>query len=61
MPNPIPNPGEEQQDFINRCMADPDATSQYPDEGDRKTFCELQWTEGSPGAMEEENKEDIKE
>lgn len=49
MPLPIPNADESHDDFMNRCVADPDATSEYPDEVERTEVCQIQWDSAAGG------------
>lgn len=49
MPLPIPTDGEGHDDFIDRCMADPDMLAEYDDDDQRAAVCLSQW-EGGKGA-----------
>ncbi len=53
---PKPNPDEAHDDFIHRCMGDPEANDSFPDSDQRMAFCQSQWdrrNENSrPGKME---------
>jgi len=39
MPIPEPNPGEQEKEFIQRCMIDEKMKSEYPDTDQRYTVC----------------------
>lgn len=41
MPTPIK--GENKNDFIDRCMGDPEANNSFPDSKQRYAFCNSQW------------------
>jgi len=43
MPIPTPREGEERSDFLNRCMADPIARSEFTDAVQRMAVCITQW------------------
>lgn len=43
MPIPQPKSGENQDDFISRCMGDDFMNSEYPDEDQRFAICNNQW------------------
>lgn len=45
MPIPTPNQGEEQKDFISRCMGDEVMVKDYPDAKQRSAICYKQWNE----------------
>ena len=49
---PTPNAGEQQDDFIGRCMADSEAKDSFPEADQRAAFCHAQWErkdqEGTP-------------
>lgn len=40
---PDPKPNEREDDFIRRCMADPEANSTFSDPAQRYAFCQSQW------------------
>lgn len=40
---PTPNQNESHDDFIDRCMGDDEAVADYPDDDQRRAFCETQW------------------
>lgn len=42
MPIPKPQPNENRGDFLNRCMANPTMTSEFPDESQRYAVCTAQ-------------------
>ncbi len=42
MPIPIPNQGEKEKEFIQRCMTDDKMVSEYPDTDQRYTVCRTQ-------------------
>ena len=50
MPLPKPEPDEEHDDFIDRCMGDDQTNEDFPDPGQRRAVCETQWEEGQEGA-----------
>jgi len=43
MPIPKPREGEEEQDFISRCMGDNVMVEEYPDQEQRSATCYQQW------------------
>lgn len=45
MPLPKPHSGESQDDFISRCMGDPTAMEDFPDQEQRLAVCFRQWRE----------------
>ena len=45
MPLPTPREGEEQDDFLSRCMADEEANSTFPEQEQRAAVCFRQWRE----------------
>lgn len=45
MPLPKPQPDEEKDDFIIRCMGDDTMVEEYPEEDQRRAVCETQWEE----------------
>lgn len=42
---PEPNEGESREDFMHRCMADPEQRSSFPDEEQCAAVCESKWTQ----------------
>lgn len=46
MPLPRPNKGEKQDDFIDRCMANPTVKDEFPDNDQRLAVCFSQWKKG---------------
>ncbi len=47
MPLPTPKPGEDQSAFISRCMANPTARSDFPDQKQRAAVCHSQFRKKS--------------
>lgn len=45
MPLPTPREGEEQDDFLSRCMGNPTMREDFPDEEQRSAVCFRQWRE----------------
>lgn len=43
MPIPKPKPGEEQSDFIGRCMSNDTMVDEYPDQEQRSAVCHNTW------------------
>lgn len=43
MPLPTPQEGDDQKDFVSRCMANPKMISEYPREDQRLAVCYQQW------------------
>lgn len=43
MPLPVPTPNEPREEFIERCMLDPAAMQDYPENGNRYVFCSTRW------------------
>lgn len=43
MPLPKPKKGEQQDDWMNRCMGHPKMNSEYPDRSQRYAICLSQW------------------
>lgn len=52
---PTPNENETQDEFISRCMGDPEANTDFPDNDQRFAFCNSVW-ESSKGSYEEDEK-----
>jgi hypothetical protein len=46
MPLPIPNAGEEQEEFVARCMSSPTTSAEFPDVAQRRAVCQSQWVRG---------------
>jgi hypothetical protein len=44
MPIPEPRPSEDQQDFVQRCMADDVMNKEFADPKQRLSVCYAQWT-----------------
>ena len=44
---PTPNKGEMKSDFIERCMGDDEANSDFPDSKQRYAFCNSKWSQGT--------------
>lgn len=42
MPLPTPNQGETNQQFVDRCMADPKVNEEFPDREQRFAICNAQ-------------------
>jgi hypothetical protein len=40
---PSPRDGESKKDFLSRCMANPEARSDFPSQDQRFAFCNSQW------------------
>lgn len=40
---PSPRPDENQDEFLDRCMSDPEAVDDFPDPDQRYAFCQSQW------------------
>ena len=49
MPLPKPKPGESQNDFIGRCVADPIMGREFQDREQRAAVCYYQYTNGGQG------------
>lgn len=43
MPLPTPNPDEEKDKFIDRCMENKTMNDDFPDQAQRRAVCEKQW------------------
>ena len=43
MPLPTPNPSEDREAFTGRCMGNPTALADFPDESQRAAVCYAQW------------------
>ena len=52
---PTPNENETQDEFIGRCMSDPEANADFPDNYQRFAFCNSVWESGK-GSYEEDEK-----
>lgn len=51
MPLPIPNSGENKQDWDDRCMSNPIALKEFPDQKQRYGFCSTQWDRFKAGKL----------
>ena len=40
---PSPHDGEQQSEFVSRCMSDEKAKKSFPDQKQRVAFCQSQW------------------
>ena len=40
---PSPHEGEQQSEFVSRCMSDEKAKKSFPDQKQRVAFCQSQW------------------
>jgi hypothetical protein len=49
MPNP--NPNEQKDEFIKRCMGDSEANQSFPEPEQRYAFCQSQWDESKMNAF----------
>jgi hypothetical protein len=54
MPFPKINPGESQDEFVQRCMADDTMTQEYPNEQQRLAICYLQGKNGKKTGTKQE-------
>jgi len=45
MPLPTPRSDESEDDFIERCMGDSEAVSDFPDASQRRAVCQTQFDE----------------
>jgi hypothetical protein len=52
MPIPTPQPDEERDPFIARCMADPVMREDFSNVGQRAAVCFEQWKEYGPNPQE---------
>jgi len=43
MPLPTPNKGEDKNKFISRCMSNPQAKRDFPNQNQRVAVCNTQW------------------
>ena len=50
MPLPTPNPNEDKDTFLERCMSDETMNEDFPDQGQRRAVCESQWDKGNEGS-----------
>jgi len=57
MPMPKPDPDEEHDDFIDRCMADDMMNDDFEDPAQRRAVCESQWEQEHEGAKAMEDSE----
>jgi hypothetical protein len=46
MPLPAPKSGDNQKEFVSRCMANPKMIAEYPREDQRLAVCYQQWKNG---------------
>lgn len=56
MPLPKPRKGEEEDDFIGRCMSDETMKKEYPDNDQRVAVCYSQWRSGKENTEPVEGK-----
>lgn len=49
MPLPTPEPTEDKDAFIARCVANPTMVSEYPDAAQRYAVCQAQWSDRTDG------------
>ena len=54
---PVPNTGEAQASFMDRCMLDANMMGNYPTESDRMAACKIQWTSGKPAGKAKDKPE----
>ncbi len=52
MPLPIPNPNEDHEEFVGRCMADEEMIDEFEDADQRRAVCESQWEGGEASAKQ---------
>lgn len=53
---PTPNENETQDEFISRCMGDPEANADFPDNDQRFAFCNSVWeTDQKDKVLQEQN------
>lgn len=52
MPIPTPRKGEEENDFISRCMGDDTMKDEYPDDKQRTAVCYNSWREAGGSCAE---------
>lgn len=45
MPLPTPRPNDSRETFLQRCMADPTMTADFPERTQRFAVCVAQWSE----------------
>lgn len=50
---PTPNPDEDHDTFIARCMEDDEAVEDFPDDDQRLAFCESVWKQSQESDMED--------
>lgn len=58
MPMPTPNQGEDNQNFINRCMSDSVMVSDFQDTEQRYAVCQRQWEDNPPEQEESKPEQD---
>ena len=49
---PSPKPNEQKDEYLQRCMADSESQSSFPDEAQRYAVCESKWDESKMTALE---------
>lgn len=54
---PKPHDGETEDDFIDRCMGDDEAVTDFPDVDQRRAFCQSQWDEEEQSMAEKQTPE----
>ena len=54
MPLPKPRDGESRSDFISRCMGNPTALEDFPEEDQRAAVCIRLWNDKSVGQRDAE-------
>lgn len=57
MPLPVPNEGENQEEFIQRCMMNETMNEEFPDEKQRYAVCLKQFEKGGDRELEQTKKE----
>lgn len=53
---PKPREGESEQNFVDRCMKDPESISDFPDAGQRIAFCYSQYARESKSMLKKETR-----
>jgi len=53
---PKPREGESEQNFVDRCMKDPEAISDFPDAGQRVAFCYSQYARESKSMLKKDTR-----
>ena len=59
MPLPTPKKNENKQSFIDRCMGDDEAVSDFPENDQRFAFCNSVWEQQDEKARCHENREGL--